>query len=122
MNRMGLCDERGSGVDRIVLTCELNQLPAPEFSAEEDFTRAKLFAHKGLRDLTKEDKIRAAYYHAVMKHLSGTYMTNNSLRERFGIAKANYPTASGIIKLALEAKVIKTRDEETTSKYVPYWA
>jgi ATP-dependent DNA helicase RecG len=122
MSRMGICDERGSGADRIVIQCELRQLPAPIFKRQDDSTRVSLFTYRTLRDMTKEDKIRATYYHAVVKHLEGSYMTNQSLRERFGIAKENYPTASNIIKLAQDAKAIKLRDQETATKYVPYWA
>jgi predicted HTH transcriptional regulator len=122
MARMEICEERGSGVDKVVIACELNQLPAPKFKEEDDFTRATLFTHRSLRDMTKEDKIRATYYHAVIKYIQDGYMTNNTLRERFGIAKENYPTASGIIKFTLDAGYIKTRDAETSTKYVPIWA
>lgn len=122
MARMGLCEERGSGVDKMVIECEMNQLPAPEFKVEDDFTRATLFTHRTLRDMTKEDKMRATYYHAVIKYLTDGYMTNNTLRERFGISKENYPTASNIIRLTLDAGLIKTRDVETSTKYVPNWA
>ena len=29
MRRIGICEERGSGWDRVVFQCELGQLPAP---------------------------------------------------------------------------------------------
>ncbi len=122
MARMGICEERGSGVDKVVIECEMSQLPAPEFIVEDDFTRTKLFAYRTLRDMTREDKIRATYYHAVIKYITDGYMENNTLRERFGIAKENYPTASNIIRLALDAGAIKTRDSDTATKYVPFWA
>ncbi len=47
----------------MVIECEMNQLPAPQFKEEDDFMRAILFTHRTLRDMTKEDKIRATYYH-----------------------------------------------------------
>jgi ATP-dependent DNA helicase RecG len=122
MARMELCEERGSGVDKMVIECEMHQLPAPQFKEENDFMRATLFTHRSLRDMTKEDKIRATYYHSVISYISEGYMTNNSLRERFGIAKENYPTASNIIRLCTDAGFIKTRDAESVHKYVPFWA
>ncbi|RLF05524.1 MAG: transcriptional regulator, partial [Thermoprotei archaeon] len=40
MRRLGICEERGSGIDKVVLQSELFQLPAPLFEAPEGFTRA----------------------------------------------------------------------------------
>lgn len=122
MARMHICEERGSGIDRVVIECELNQLPAPAFSAEDDFMRATLFSARTLRDMTREDKIRATYYHAVIRYITDGYMENNTLRERFGIAKDNYPTASNIIRMTIDAGFIKNRDADSATKYVPYWA
>jgi predicted HTH transcriptional regulator len=123
MARMNICEERGSGADKVVISCELQQLPAPYFQKEEnDFTRVTIFTHRTLRDMSREDRIRATYFHAVIKHLSKGYMTNQSLRQRFGIAKENYPTASVIIRMSLESHLIKTRDQDSATKYVPFWA
>lgn len=38
MRRMNFCEERGSGVDRAILQCEIYQLPAPLFTNEETYT------------------------------------------------------------------------------------
>jgi predicted HTH transcriptional regulator len=123
MARMNICEERGSGADKVVISCELQQLPAPYFQKEEnDFTRVTIFTHRILRDMSREDRIRATYFHAVIKYLSKGYMTNQSLRQRFGIADENYPTASIIIRMSLEAHLIKTRDQDSATKYVPFWA
>ncbi|HLP05407.1 MAG TPA: hypothetical protein VK152_08270 [Paludibacter sp.] len=52
-------------------------------------------------------------------------MTNQSLRERFGIEEHNYPMASRIIADTIDAGLIKDYDTESKSKkfakYVPYW-
>jgi ATP-dependent DNA helicase RecG len=52
-------------------------------------------------------------------------MTNQSLRERFGIQEQNYPIASRIISDTIKAGLIKDYDTESKSrkyaKYVPYW-
>lgn len=46
MRRVGICEERGSGVDKVVFETEYYQLPAPSFETPESSTRAVLFAHK----------------------------------------------------------------------------
>ena len=52
-------------------------------------------------------------------------MTNQSLRERFGIAEENYPMASRIIADTIGAGLVKDYDSSNKSrkyaKYVPYW-
>lgn len=42
MRRIGICEERGSGVDKIVIQTELYQLPAPIFETNGDHTVAIL--------------------------------------------------------------------------------
>ena len=42
MRRMGICEERGSGVDKVVSQTEFYQLPAPIFEVSGDNTRAIL--------------------------------------------------------------------------------
>ena len=126
MRRIGICEERGSGIDKVIFQCELFQLPAPEFIAGENFTRVILYSPKSLREMDKQDKIRACYQHCSLKHVSGSIMTNQTLRERFGIEKGNYPIVSRIISDTLKAEFIKDYDPLNKSrkyaKYLPFWA
>jgi hypothetical protein len=46
-------------------------------------------------------------------------MTNESLRERFGIEKQNYSIASRIISETLRAGKIK--ESEKPREYIPFW-
>ena len=110
MRRLNICEERGSGIDKVILECEYYQLPAPKFLEGENFTRATLFAHKTLRQMEKEDKLRACYLHACLKYVSGEYMTNQSLRNRFGIEEKNYSIASRIIAEGIITGLIKDYD------------
>ncbi len=64
MRRFRICEERGSGIDKVVQQVELFQLPAPLFESPEGFTRAVLFAHKPLSAMDKADRVRACYLHA----------------------------------------------------------
>ena len=47
-------------------------------------TRAVLF-HRSLTKMDKADRIRACYLHACLRYVNRHYMTNTTLRERFGI-------------------------------------
>lgn len=126
MRDFGICEERGSGIDKVVASCELYQLPAPKFIAQGNHTKAILYAYKGLAKMDKEDRVRACYQHAVLKYIGNDLMTNSSLRQRFKISDSNYPMASRIIKDTLKAKLIKPNDPDSKSrkhaKYIPFWA
>ncbi|HAI44883.1 MAG TPA: transcriptional regulator, partial [Maribacter sp.] len=121
-----ICEERGSGIDKVIFQCEYYQLPAPKFIEGENFTRIILYSYKTLRQMNKDDKTRACYMHAALKYVSGENMTNQTLRERFGIEERNYSIASRIIAMTIQEKLIKDLDPESNSKkhakYGPYWA
>lgn len=126
MRRLNICEERGSGVDKVVAACEAYQLPAPEFIVGDNFLRVKIFSPRKLSKMDKKDKIRACYQHACLKYVSGENMTNSTLRTRFNIGQKNYPMASRIISDTINANLIKDSDRENKSrkhaKYVPFWA
>ncbi len=125
MRRMGICEERGSGIDKVVFETEYYQLPAPIFTTSLEHTMTILFAHKELKEMDKEDRIRACYLHASLKYVEHDYMTNTSLRERFGVDAKNTAIVSRIIKEALNKKAIYIYDETVGNKarkYIPWWA
>jgi ATP-dependent DNA helicase RecG len=124
MRRFRICEERGSGIDKVVFQIELFQLPAPMFEAPDEFTRTVLFSHKPLSEMDKADRVRACYLHACLKWAMRNYLTNSSLRERFGVEERNKATISRYIKEAVEAGAIKPYDDDAAPKlrkYVPYW-
>ena len=126
MRRLNICEERGSGIDKVIFECEYHQLPAPDFIVGDNYTRAILYSPKPLREMDKEDKIRACYQHACLKYVSGENMTNQTLRERFGVEDHNYSIVSRIIAETKEAELIKDFDpnnkSKTYAKYLPFWA
>ena len=125
MHRIGVCEERGSGVDKVVFQTEFYQLPAPLFETSDDHTRAVLFAHRELKEMDKTDRIRACYLHACLRYVQRDYMTNTTLRERFGIDEKNSAVASRLIKEALDAGLIVSYDKNAGRKYMKYlpgWA
>ena len=125
MRRFRICEERGSGIDKVVSQVELFQLPPPLFETPPGFTRAVMFAHKPLAKMDKEERVRACYLHACLKYVTQGFLTNSSLRERFGIRDNNRATVSRYIREAVDAGTIKAFDEQAgkkMKKYVPFWA
>ena len=125
MRRAGICEERGSGIDKVVSQTELYQLPAPVFETTEEHTRVILFAHRELADMDKADRLRACYLHACLRYAQRDYMTNSTLRERFGIEPRNSATVSRIIGDTIEAGLIRAYDDSVgpkARKYLPCWA
>jgi len=120
MRQIGVCEEGGTGIDRALISIALYQLPAPNFEKYENFTKVTLYAHKSLRDMTLDDKVRACFQHCVLKYVENYRMTNATLRERLGIGEKNYPAASAIIRATIEKKLIK--ESEKPKEYVPIWA
>lgn len=125
MRRMNICEERGSGIDKVVFECEYYQLPAPQIIVGDNYTRVVLYSYKTLREMDKDDKVRACYLHACLKYVSGEIMTNQSLRDRFGIEERNYSTASRIISETKGTGLIRDYDPDnrskTYAKYLPFW-
>jgi len=64
MRRIGICEEKGSGIDKVIFNAELYQLPAPDFQVQEKHTKSIMYSFKELNDMDKNDKIRATYQHA----------------------------------------------------------
>lgn len=125
MRRFRICEERGSGVDKVVSEVELFQLPAPLFERPQGFTRAVLFSHKPLTAMDKADRIRACYLHACLRYVMRQLVTNASIRERFGIEEKNAAIASRLLNEAVEDGSLVVRDPSVGTKsrsYLPYWA
>ena len=126
MRRFRICEEKGSGIDKVVFNIELYQLPAYDIQVQEKHTKVILYAYQKFGDMDKQDRIRACYQHACLKYVMNEKMSNTSLRERFKIADENAAMVSRIIKDTYEAGFIKEDDPENTSrkyiKYIPIWA
>jgi ATP-dependent DNA helicase RecG len=124
MRRIGICEERGSGIDKVVHETEVFQLPAPRFETTPLHTRAVLFAHKDFEAMTTQERVQACYLHACLRYLLRDYMTNESLRERFGVTSARIAAISRIIASAKKADLIHPADETQGNKYaryIPHW-
>lgn len=126
MRRFGICEEMGSGIDKVVHSAEVFQLPAPDFRAGEKHTVAVLFAHTDFDEMDGKDRIRACYQHCCLRFVMNQKMTNRTLRDRFGLPEYKSETVSRIIRDAMQEGLIRVDDPLNTSKryarYIPFWA
>ncbi len=126
LRRMGFCEVKGSGIDKVISECVAMQLPAPDFRKTTNQTIAILYATQALKNMDKADKIRAAYQYCCLMYTSNQKMTNAGLRERFKKDNPSIQAISSIIKATLEANLIKLESNQNTSKkfvsYIPFWA
>lgn len=125
MRRIGVCEERGSGFDRVVEMTELYQLPAPLIETYDNSVRVTLFAHQAYAEMSREDKMRACYLHACLRWVNKGYVTNSTLRDRFKIDVKNSSMMSRLLKDTVKAGLIRPVDENSAdklSRYIPFWA
>ena len=125
MRRFKICEERGSGVDKVVLSVESVQLPAPLFEGRGEFTIATLFGPKSLSDLGKQERVRACYLHACLRYVMNQTVNNASIRYRFELSDDRSYIASRLLREAVDENFIFIRDPRVGSKsrtYLPFWA
>lgn len=125
MRHAGLCEQRGSGVDRALREIERASLPPPLIQTVEGSTVVTVFMKKPFAQLTTEERVRACYQHACLKYEQNDYMSNGSLRLRFGLSDKQYPQVSNVIRDAIDAGRIRPLNDGQANKlarYVPYWA
>ena len=71
MHKCGICEERGSGYDKIVEATGKNELLAPRIENQNNqFTKAILFAKVPFELTTKEDRMRTGYMQACRAYVN----------------------------------------------------
>ena len=126
MRRFGICEEKSSGIDRVIETAEIMQLPAPEFLTSYRRTIVVIHGPRAFRDMNGSDRVRACYQHCVLQYVLRKQMTNQSLRERFGLPEGSSNTVSQIITATMEQGLVKSDpnapDSRRYARYIPVWA
>jgi len=120
-----ICEKRGSGYDRAVEAIEAMNLPPYKTESGDKFTRVTLYPLKALKDMTQEEKIQACYQHTCLLYENNLTLTNQAVRERFGLEKNKNSVASRIISDTVERGLIIPANNENTSKkftsYIPFY-
>lgn len=126
MRRLRICEEKSSGVDKVVNAAEFYQLPAPDFCVGHNRTSATIFGHRSFDDMDRSDRIRACYQHCALRYVLNERMTNQSLRDRFKLPSDKSATASQVISATMEAGKVKADDavgpSRKLARYIPWWA
>jgi predicted HTH transcriptional regulator len=126
MRRMGICEEKSSGIDRVVQAAEVYQLPAPDFRATFRRTSVTILGPRPFERMDRNDRVRGCYQHAALKWVMARHMTNQTLRDRFQLAEDKAAIASQVIAATIEAGLIKPDQSVGGSRkfarYLPFWA
>jgi ATP-dependent DNA helicase RecG len=126
MRRFGICEEKSSGIDQVIGAAEAHQLPAPDFQVGYQRTIVILYGPRPFRLMDRSDRIRACYQHCALQWVLRQQMTNQSLRERFGVSDSSTNSVSQIITATIEAGLIKPNPSIAPSRkyarYLPIWA
>ena len=123
--RYRICEERGTGFEKVISAVELFNLPPVTFVNLENAFRVTLYSPRKFADMSQLERIEACYQHAVLQHLSSKSLTNTTLRERFKLHEKQRTQITNLIMDAVKAVRIKRRILESGNKfaeYCPYWA
>lgn len=131
MRELKLCEERSSGIDKVISEAEGYKLVAPEFIQHERVIVVRAFGYKAFKDMSREEKMRACVQHCILCSVAGSplkLMTNQTLRERFGLNKTG-PAQAGVsqtIAACIKSGLIKLDPNVGRSRklarYLPTWA
>lgn len=126
MRRFGICEARSSGIDQVIQDTEKYQLPAPDFQASLGCTTVIIFGQRPFSEMDRHERIRACYQHCALQHELRKQMTNQSLRDRFGLSEKSANKVSQIIAYTMDSGLIKLDPNAPKSKkyarYLPQWA
>lgn len=122
--RYRICEERGTGFQKVVSAVELFGLPPILFTLMDNAFRITLYAPRKFSDMSQSERIEACYQHAVLQFLSSQTLTNKTLRERFKLHEKQRNQITNLIGDAVAAGRIKRKDLGSGNKfaeYLPYW-
>lgn len=109
LRRLGLCEERGSGIDRALNAIEQAGLPPIQIRSDEYSTSVTIFGSRKFPKMSSKERAWACYWHACLCVERGVLMTNRSLRA---------------IRDAIERGMVRPLSEDQANRnarYVPYW-
>ncbi len=126
MYHIGICEDRGSGIDRALSAIEVYNLPPLKFEELPNSFKVTIYSPKKYKDMSQDDRVRACYQHCVLKYLANEKMTNQTFRKRLKVASTNHSLVSRIIKQTVNEGKIKLGDPSSKSTkfiyYIPIWA
>ena len=119
-----ICEERGTGFQKVVSAVELFGMPPVVFTPLENAFQVTLYAPRQFADMSQDERIEACYQHAVLQYFSSQTLTNTTLRTRFKVSERQRNQITNLIADAVQAGRIKRSDATSGNKfaeYLPYW-
>lgn len=123
--RFRICEERGTGFQKVVTAIELFGLPPLVLAPQENAFRVTIGAPRKFADMSASERIEACSQHSVLQYLSSKTLTNTTLRQRFHLHEKTRNQVTNLISDAVDAGRIRRKDMGSGKKfaeYVPYWA
>ncbi len=120
-----ICEERGTGFQKVVGSIEVFGLPPLVFTPLENAFRVTLYAPRAFAAMSQSERVEACYQHAVLQFLSSGALTNTTLRTRFKLHEKHRNQVTNLIADAVADGRIKRKDLGSGKKfaeYLPYWA
>ena len=124
MHRVGICEERGSGYDKVIKYIEEKNLLAPEITVSENMTLVVLKKHKTFDEMSKDELIEIVYSHACFNYVNNKITNNTSLRTRLNLSEDERYKVSRVFQMAIDRGVIKEKQGTgpKNREYLPVWA
>lgn len=126
--RLHMCEEAGSGWDKIIDACEATHIPSPvvqQSDGDGGSMMVRLVQYRPYAQLTQSERLDACYWHACIQFADGATLTNTSLRERFGLDDSHSAPVSRLIRDSIDNGLIRPLDPNAARKkmeYIPAWA
>lgn len=125
MRLFGICEKRSSGIDNVIMALEEEGHAPVEYRMSKSVgeTEAYLRGVKSYEDLRRELRELACRQHCALRYVQDNYMTNESLRKRFGLDEDKTNEISKLLQRMVGKGHIKLLASDSNSKqcasYVP---
>lgn len=114
----GWSETRGTGFLKMLVGAE-NSLALPaKFESGSGFTRVTIFGLRSWEDMSGFERREVALANARLVEFNGGYVTNGSLRERFGLTNsaANQTAISKLLKVLVDSGLMVKGEEPKSYK------
>lgn len=125
MRRMGMCEDEGSGMDKVFAKFEECSLPAPQLLASQHSMGVTARGPCNFGQMANDERINTCYWHCVLKYeIDRDVMHMSSLYKRFCVeSSADKRKVNTVVQNALRLKLIRQAVAgDRKSGYMPNWA
>ena len=125
MHKSQICEERGSGYDKIISSTSYEHFIAPKIVSDYEYTKVILYSKVPFNLISKEDRIRTLYLYVCFKYMAEGAISSKEIMFIFDLEEEKRYAISRLIKEAINNNIIKLSDETAKSKnrkYIPFWA